>query len=182
MTKMRLPVSRRILAAVVSAVLAAPLAPLALAEHTRHWRQSTLEEFLRGTAHGVALRSDGHMVLAPRFSPFADADSAYLWALRLDSKGNVYAAGGSNAKVFRFDSAGKATKIFESDELVAQALAVDAHDNLFVATSPDGTIYKLTPSGQKSVFFEPKTKDIWDLALDVAGTLYVATGDKGRIL
>ena len=25
------------------------------AEHTRHWRQSSLEEFLRGTATGVAL-------------------------------------------------------------------------------------------------------------------------------
>ncbi|HYL10890.1 MAG TPA: hypothetical protein VEU31_09145, partial [Candidatus Acidoferrales bacterium] len=170
--------SRRFLVALLSGALAVPLA---FAEHTRHWRQSTLEEFLRGTAHGVALRSNGRLVLAPKFSSFADADSAYLWALRFDSKGNLYAAGGSNAKVFRFDPAGKAAKVFESDELVAQAIAVDAHDNLFVATSPDGKIYKVTPSGQKSVFFEPKTKYIWDLALDAAGTLYVATGDKGRI-
>ncbi|HEX9224810.1 MAG TPA: hypothetical protein VF860_15875, partial [Candidatus Acidoferrales bacterium] len=173
--------SRKLLAALLPVLLAAALAPLALAEHTRHWRQSTLEEFLRGTAHGIAVRSDGRLVLAPRFSAFADADSAYLWALRLDSKGNLYAAGGSNAKVFRFDSAGKAVKVFESDELVAQALAVDAHDNLFVATSPDGKVYKVSPSGEKSVFFEPKTKYIWDLAVSAGGTVYVATGDKGQI-
>src|SRR5216684_4681634 len=173
--------SRKLLAALLPALLVAALAPLALAEHTRHWRQSTLEEFLRGTAHGIAVRSDGRLVLAPRFSAFADADSAYLWALRLDSKGNLYAAGGSNAKVFRFDSAGKAAKVFESDELVAQALAVDAHDNLFVATSPDGKVYKVSPSGEKSVFFEPKTKYIWDLAVSAGGTVYVATGDKGQI-
>ena len=173
--------SRKLLAALLPVLLAAALAPLALAEHTRHWRQSTLEEFLRGTAHGIAVRSDGRLVLAPRFSPFADADSAYLWALRLDSRGNLYAAGGSNAKVFRFDSAGKAVKVFESDELVAQALAVDAHDNLFVATSPDGKVYKVSPSGEKSVFFEPKTKYIWDLAVSAGGTVYVATGDKGQI-
>src|SRR5229473_117296 len=180
-TKTMPHLSRKPLAAFLPALLAAALAPLALAEHTRHWRQSTLEEFLRGTAHGIAVRSDGRLVLAPRFSAFADADSAYLWALRLDSKGNLYAAGGSNAKVFRFDSAGKAVKVFESDELVAQALAVDARDNLFVATSPDGKVYKVSPSGEKSVFFEPKTKYIWDLAVNAGGTVYVATGDKGQI-
>src|SRR5260370_13454583 len=93
-TKTMPHLSRKPLAAFLPALLAAALAPLALAEHTRHWRQSTLEEFLRGTAHGIAVRSDGRLVLAPRFSPFADADSAYLWALRLQSKASVAAPGG----------------------------------------------------------------------------------------
>src|SRR5260370_19035779 len=104
--------SRKLLAAFLPVLLAAALAPLALAEHTRHWRQSTLEEFLRGTAHGIAVRSDGRLVLAPRFSPFAAPDCAYLWALRLDSKGNLYAAGGAECKPLRFDSARKRAKVF----------------------------------------------------------------------
>ena len=33
-----------------------------LAEHTRRWRQSSYEEFLKGTAHGVAVRSDGRLL------------------------------------------------------------------------------------------------------------------------
>ena len=43
----------------VAAVLlvAGPL----LAEHTRWWRQSTFEDFDKGTAKGVALRSDGKL-------------------------------------------------------------------------------------------------------------------------
>jgi len=73
------------------------------------------------------------LFLAPHFAEFADANLAYLLALRADSKGNLYAAGGSNAKVLRLDASGKATTVFESSELAAQALAVDAAGNLFVA-------------------------------------------------
>lgn len=153
----------------------------ALAEHTRWWRQSTFEEFDKGTAKGVALRSDGKMFLAPRFAEFADANLAYLLQVRADSKGNLYAAGGSNAKVLRIDANGKSTSVFESSELAAQALALDGAGNLFVGTSPDGKVYKVTPAGQSSVFFDPKTKYIWDLAVDKDGTLYVATGDTGKI-
>src|SRR5713101_4035872 len=74
-----------------------------LAEHTRRWRQSAYEEFLKGSAHGVAVRSDGRLELAPKFTLLADADASYLWSVRLDPKGTLYAAGGSPAKVFRFE-------------------------------------------------------------------------------
>jgi len=166
-------------AAIVAA--SALLAVVARAEQTRRWRQSTYEEFLKGTAKGVALRSDGGLELAPRFATFAEADASYLWALRFDSQGRLYAAGGSPARVFRFDAAGKPTVVFESGELSAQTLAMDARDNLYVGTNPDGKVYRITPQGEKSVFFEPKTKYIWDLALAPDGTLYIATGDKGQI-
>src|SRR5579871_5645853 len=157
------------------------LAGPAFAEHTRWWRQSNFEEFDKGTAKGVALRSDGKIFLAPKFSEFADANLAYVLQIRADGKGNLYAAGGSNAKVLRIDANGKASSAFESSELAAQALAIDSAGNLFVGTSPDGKVYKVTPAGQSSVFFDPKTKYIWDLAVDKDGTVYVATGDNGKI-
>lgn len=160
---------------------ACALASSVIAERTRFWRQSSFEEFDKGSAKGVALRSDGKLALAPRFAEAADPDTAYLWALRTDSKGNVYVAGGSSAKVVRVDAQGKSNSVFESPELAAQAIALDRQDNLYVGTSPDGKVYKVTPKGEKTVFFEPKTKYIWDLAIDAAGTLYVATGDKGEI-
>ncbi|PYU24065.1 MAG: hypothetical protein DMG32_14800 [Acidobacteria bacterium] len=153
----------------------------AVAEHTRFWRQSDYDAFQKGDAKGVALRSDGRLVLAPKFAPFADASLAYLWSLRLDSRGNLYAAGGSNAKIVRFDNSGNYTTVFESQEMTAQALVFDKGDNLYVATAPDGKVYKVTLAGQKSVFFDPKTKYIWDLALGPDGTLFVATGDPGKI-
>lgn len=156
------------------------------AERTRYWRQTNAEEFEKGTAKGVAMRSDGKLVLAPRFTLFSDTNAAYLWTLRANSKGTIFAAGGSNAKVLRFDDKGSATTVFESQEMAAQALAIDSRDNLYVGTSPDGKVYKIPADargelGKAAVFFEPKTKYIWDLVVDGSGTVFVATGDKGEV-
>lgn len=171
---------RRTILACLVATAFLPSAP-AYAEHTRYWRQSDFSQFEKGMAKGVAVRSDGVLTPAPRFESFSDPNLAYLWAMRLDSHGRLFAAGGSNAQVLRFDDTGKPTTVFESPELAAQAIAFDASDNLYVATSPDGKVYKVTPDGQKTVFFEPKAKYIWALAFDSQGTLFVATGDKGEV-
>jgi sugar lactone lactonase YvrE len=163
------------------AVLMVVCAGWAAAEHTRRWRQSTYDEFLKGTTHGIAVRSDGRLELAPKFTQLADADASYLWAVKLDAKGTPYAAGGSPAKVFKLDASGKASTAFESNELSAQTIAFDAKGALYVGTSPDGKVYRVSASGEKSVFFDPKTKYIWDIAFGTDGVLYVATGDKGVI-
>src|SRR6266849_5072102 len=83
-------------------------------------------------------------LLAPKFAPFADTSLAYLWSLRLDSHGNLYAGGGSNAKIMKFDNGGNSTTVFESMDMTAQALVFDKSDNLYVATAPDGKVYKVT--------------------------------------
>src|SRR4029077_4742400 len=142
--------------------LFAVCAGMATAEHTRRWRQSSYEDFLKGTTHGIAVRSDGRLELAPKFTQLADADASYLWAVKLDSKGTPYAAGGSPAKVIRLDSNGKPATVFQSTDLSAQAIAFDSKGTLYVGTSPDGKVYKVSANGDKTVFFEPKTKYIWD--------------------
>src|SRR5258708_26833474 len=75
----------------------------AFAEHTRRRRQSAYDEFLKGTAHGVAVRSDGRLELAPKFTLLADADASSLWSVRLAPQGTLDAAGGSPARAVRFD-------------------------------------------------------------------------------
>src|SRR5215471_17744710 len=165
----------------LSLLLCVLASSILLAEHTRRWRQSTYEEFLKGTARGVAVRSDGRLELAPKFNLLSDADASYLWSVRIGPKGVLYAAGGSPAKVFRFDSNAKSTVVFDSTDLSAQAIAFDSKGTLYVGTSPDGKVYKVSASGEKSVFFDPKAKYIWDLAFGPDGTLYVATGDKGQL-
>jgi WD40 repeat protein len=173
--------SKRFYRVTLSCVLLGIAATSLLAEHTRRWRQSTYEEFQKGTAKGVAVRSDGHLELAPKFSLLADADASYLWSLKTDANGVLYAGGGSPAKVFRFEGGGKPKIVFESTDLLVQSIAFDGKGALYVATSPDGKVYKVSAAGEKSVFFDPKTKYIWDLAFGSDGTLYVATGDKGRV-
>ncbi len=173
--------SKRFYRLILPCVLLGIAATSLLAEHTRRWRQSTYEEFQKGKAQGVAVRSDGHLELAPKFSLLADADASYLWSLKTDANGVLYAGGGSPAKVFRFEGSGKPKIVFESTDLLVQSIAFDGKGALYVATSPDGKVYKVSASGEKSVFFDPKSKYIWDLAFGKDGTLFVATGDKGRI-
>src|SRR5215467_2243313 len=161
--------------------LLAATAGIVTAEHTRRWRQSSYDEFLKGTARWFAVRSNGRLELAPKFAPLADADASYLWSVKLDSKGTPYASGGSPAKVFKLEASGKTATVFQSSELSAQAIAFDGKGTLYVGTSPDGKVYRVSSTGEKSVFFDPKTKYIWDLEFAPDGTLYVATGDKGQI-
>lgn len=168
---------RRWLLLLLVALAAGPL----LAETTRFWRQEKYEEFNRGRARGVALRSDGELLLAPRFVERADAALEFLWAVAQDAAGNLYVGGGSPARVVRIDMQGKTSTFFESKEFEVHALAFDAAGNLLVATSPDGKLYKVTPAGQAQELFNPQRKYIWDVVVDPTGVLYVATGDKGEI-
>jgi hypothetical protein len=186
------------------------LVPSASADGTRTWEQSKFEDLTKGTATGVAIRSAGGLELAPSFKLLYATPSTYIWAIAADDAGNVYAATGSPARVYRITPDGHATIIFEPQELQVQTLEVDSHGTIYAATAPDGKVYKiehkpreksdapksdsksdkdakdlakpaLDPSWTSSEYFAAGTKYIWDLVLDKAGNLYVATGDHGEI-
>jgi len=173
------------------------LSAFALAEGTRTWEQSRFDELTKGTAKGVALRSEGGLELAPAFKALATTPSTYIWSIASDSAGNIYAAAGSPARVYRITPDGQSTTIFEPQELQVQALIVDKNDKtgiVYAATAPDGKVYRLEPakgaaaaqagakaSWSATPYFDPGSKYIWDIVLDHAGTLYVATGDHGEI-
>jgi sugar lactone lactonase YvrE len=188
--------------------LAGPgLVATAFAEGTRTWEQSKFEELTKGTATGVAIRSSGGLELAPAFKTLYATPSTYIWAIASDDAGNVYAATGAPARVYRITPGGQATIIFEPQELQVQALRVGPSGVIYAATAPDGKVYKIEhktkteaskaeavkngdkdsakpsvdPSWSSTEYFAPGTKYIWDLALDKTGNLYVATGDHGEI-
>ncbi len=168
---------RKLLALFLLAALTLP----ATGETTRFWRQQTFADFEKGTAQGVALRSDGELLLAPRFQEIADPNLEYLWAVAADERGNVYMAGGSPAKVVRLGADGQAQVVFESKELEVHALALGADGTLYAATSPDGSVYRIPRQGEATVLYTPGSKYLWDLVQQPDGTLLLATGDKGEI-
>ncbi len=164
---------------------------IAVADGTRIWEQSKFEELTKGTANGIALRSEGGLELAPAFKALATTPSTYIWSIASDSAGNIYAAAGSPARVYRITPDGQSTTIFEPQELQVQSLVVGKSGIVYAATAPDGKVYRLeSAKGAKAdvktswsatPYFDPGSKYIWDIALDSAGTLYVATGDHGEI-
>ena len=179
----------------------------ALGEGTRTWEQSKFDELVKGTSHGVAIRSSGGLELAPAFKPLYTSPSTYIWSIAADGTGAVFAATGAPARVYQVMPDGQASVIFEPQELQVQSLLVDKSGALFAATAPDGKVYKIErhpalprkdaaaarkstapdnkaqaeSSWSASVYFDPGTKYIWDLAQDSAGNLYVATGDHGEV-
>jgi len=192
--------------ALLSALIVSTIAlsVFALAEGTRTWEQSKFEELIKGTAKGIALRSEGGLELAPAFKAIATTPSTYIWSIASDSGGNIYAAAGSPARVYRITPDGQSTTIFEPQELQVQSLVVDKKGIVYAATAPDGKVYRLEArylesqrldsakaakaadraakaSWSATPYFDPGSKYIWDIVLDRAGTLYVATGDHGEI-
>ena len=181
-----------------AALLLAILSTLALAEGTRTWEQSKFDELVKGTPKGVALRSNGGMELAPAFKTLATLPSTYVWAIASEAAGNVYAAAGSPARVYRITPDGQSATIFEPQELQVQSLLVDKSGAVYAATGPDGKVYRIAAKSSSgnankadaktsaatwsaTPYFDPGTKYIWDIVLDSAGNLYVATGDRGEV-
>jgi WD40 repeat protein len=166
------------------------LVTAAFAEGTRQWKETGYDDFERGTARGVAIRSTGQIELAPAFKAIYTSPSTFIWGITSDKDGVVYAATGAPARVYRITPDGKSSVIFEPKELQVQSIALGQDGAVYAATSPDGKVYRITrkaggtaaaPEFTADTFFDPKTKYIWDMAFDAQGRLYIATGDNGEI-
>ncbi len=157
------------------------LAPALFAGQTRTWSEGDFAGFQKGAIKNLSLRSDGVITLAPRWKEYYDSSAMYLWSLARDSKGNLYAGGGTSAKLYRIGADGKGKLAAELDALEIHALAVDSKDRVYIGTAPDGKVYRITGNGKPEVFYEPKAKYIWALAFDREDNLYVATGDPGGV-
>src|SRR3954464_7456436 len=160
------------------------------AQGTKTWEQSSFDDFEKGTGKGVAIRSNGALELAPGFRQLITTPSTYIWSIASDDAGNVYAATGSPARVYRIAPDGSASIIFEPKELQVQAVVMAKDGAIYAATSPDGKIYRIEhsqasakkapdakadkaaveakpaeivadPSYTSSIYFDPKTKYIW---------------------
>jgi sugar lactone lactonase YvrE len=171
----------------ISRVLAVTLcaAGVVYAVETKTWQESEMADFDKGSLTRLSLTSDGRLTLAPALKEVFDPSVTFLWALARDSKGNLYAGGGSlggsTAKLFMVDPSGKAKTLAEIEGLAVQAIAIDRQDRVYAATAPDGKVYRVDAAGKAEVFFDPRAKYIWALAFSKSGDLYVATGDQGEI-
>ena len=101
-----------------------------------------MADFEKGSLTRLSLSSDGGLTLAPAVKEIFDPSVTFLWAIARDSKGNIFAGGGglggTKAKLFQVDPAGKTKTLAELDGMAIQAIAIDRQDRVYAATSPDG--------------------------------------------
>src|ERR1035437_77074 len=151
------------------------------AGQTRTWTQGEAADFEKGILKNLSLRSDGRLTLAPLSREVFDTSSSYLWALAQDSKGNLYAGGGTSAKLYRIPPDGKGKMLADLDALEIHAIAVDSRDRVYAATSPDGKIYRIAGNGKRELFYDPKGKYLGALAFFWGGILSPPRGDGGKL-
>jgi sugar lactone lactonase YvrE len=172
-----------------------------LAQGTKVWTESHMEEWEKGRPQGVAISSDGSLGAAPASTLTATTPSTYIWAIASDNSGNAYTATGSPATVLRIGRDGKTTTLFKTKDMSVQAVTVGPDGSVYAATLPNGKVYRI-PGGstdldaeKATVVFDPAKlegakpnpgpeeapKYIWDLAFGPDGALYIATGGPAAI-
>jgi len=94
----------------------------AQAQGTQLWKQSSYEDFEKGTPHGVAIRSDGSLDPSPVAAEVLTTSASYIWSAAADSQGNVYLGTGSPAMVLKVTPDGKSTKLLETPDVSVQVV------------------------------------------------------------
>ena len=168
-----------------------------LAQGTKIWTESHMEEWEKGRPQGVAISSDGSLAAAPASTLIATTPSTYIWAIASDTSGNAYIATGSPATVLRIGRDGKSITLFKTKDLSVQAVVAGPDGSLYAATLPNGKVYRI-PAGSSdldeekaAVVFDPAKLDgvkpeaapkyIWNMAFGPDGALYIATGGPAAV-
>ncbi len=163
----------------------AALAGAARAVETKFWVQDSRQDYEKAVIKRLSVRGDGRITLAPAFEELYDSSTQYLWAVAQDSKGVLYAGGGSpnssTAALIAVGPDGKSRVAAELPGMQIQAIAIARGDRVYAATSPDGKVYRIGPDGKHDVLYDPKSKYIWAMVFNPAGDLFIATGDQGEV-
>lgn len=113
-------------------------------------------------------------------SVYFDPGTKYIWALALDSAGNLYVGTGDHGQIFRITPNGEHSLFFKSDEPHIRVLAFDGQGNLIAGSDGSGLIYRITPKGEGFVLYSAPKREITSLAVDTAGNIYAAASGEKR--
>jgi len=146
------------------------------------WRDDSQADFEKGKPENVSITSQGEVVLAPLLEEVADTDELYVWCLTQDKEGNLYAGTGNEGRIYKIDSQGDKTLLYDSPEVGIHSLALDDEGNLYAGSSPDGIVYKITAQGEAQTLCTTGERYVWSLVIGPEGQLYAGTGEAAKVL
>lgn len=155
----------------------------ALTRQPAEWRQAEEKDFAEGEAEGLAIRSDGTLVVADKLAgDWLLEPQRGLWAVAGAEDGSAYFGTGKDGRVCKFIEGAEPTVVCETGQLGVHALAFSG-GKLYAGTVPDGKLYRIDPAqpGAGEVVATFANRYIWALLPDGNGGVYVGTGSEGRI-
>ena len=107
---------------------------------------------------------------------FQQADVNYIFAIAIDSAGNIYLGTGPEGKIYRLDPSGNnPTLIYDSREKNIMSLEIGRDGYIYAGSDQKGIVYKINPDNLKvTVLFDSEQTEITSMLMDAGGDLYVA--------
>src|SRR6476659_4239494 len=87
-----------------------------LASKPVFWQTATVNDFLRGEVENLSIDSHGRLLLGPATAMFSETAAPFRGAMVAAPDGSLFVGTGSEGKVLKIDSSGKATTFFDTTE------------------------------------------------------------------
>jgi hypothetical protein len=167
----------------VVAACAGPVIQECRASKVKVWHQHSPAHYDKAQWKDVVISSEGTLRLSRLLRPLTSLDADHVWDVAEDADGNLYAAAGGEAKVWKIGTDGKATAVWSGEDEQVLSLAVGSDGSVYAGTGPTGRIVRIDAHGVARVLCETGESYVWSLALDAkSGALFAGTGPHGRIL
>ena len=112
-------------------------------------------------------------------------DDTYIWDMKFDNNGNLFAAaGGNNARVIKISSDGEIKEILKTEEQHAMSLYFDSKNNkMYVGTAGRGLVLCIDLSTNLenpsySVVYDTAENEVYAITMDNIGNLYFGTATR----
>src|SRR5262245_17714785 len=154
----------------------------ASAAKVKTWTSHAPADYDKAQMRQAVVSSEGAVRLARRLKPIDGIDTAHVWDVVEDSKGNLFVATGDEGKVYRVTPAGDVSVAYAGPDSQVLCLAMGGHGVIYAGTGPGGRIVQIAADGAPRVLCATPDRYIWALSVAADGrTLFAGTGPHGRV-
>jgi streptogramin lyase len=105
------------------------------------------------------------------------------FSVTVDKKGRVFAGSAPEGNIFRIDSEGKGTLLYDAAESYPWDLEIGPDGQLYAAMGSPGAVYRIDPeNGKAEKIFETDDNHVVCLAFDTQGNIVLGTEGRGLVV
>lgn len=144
------------------------------------WTQDSADDFASGEAHGILVRSDGTLLLAPAAQVLASAAEPYILTVTAAGE-KVYYGTANPGRVYCWTAAQGARLLCDTGQFMVTSLLALPDGSVLAGTGPGGKVLRISADGTSAPACELPALYVWSLVARADGTVVAGTGPGGRI-